>query len=61
MAGLSMSWQVVQCNNIIFPSSIQFNSIIYSHNTVQFHSIHVSVTKYNVYINNNNKIHKNSI
>ena len=28
--------------------AIQFNSIIYSHNTVQLHSMHVSVTKYNV-------------
>ena len=29
-------------------NSIQFNSIIYSHNTVQLYSMHVSVTKYNV-------------
>ena len=28
--------------------AIQFNSIIYSHNTVQLYSMRVSVTKYNV-------------
>ena len=37
------------------------NLIIYSHNSVQLHRIHVSVTKYNVLINNNNKNNKNSI
>ena len=42
-------------------STNQFISIIYSHNTVQLHGIHVSVTKYNVCINNNNKNNKNSI
>ena len=61
---ISMNWNyiLVSTNNYIvlnmfYKLLVNINSIIYSHNTVQLHSLHVSVTKYNVcIIDNNNEV-----